>query len=93
MWTTFGPRFTGFSACVDLLQDTRFQEGPILGRLQERGEAFLKVLVDHQALSGGWAYYDFAPYAKNSDLGDEFHHGGGFARDLRCQEQTGLGDR
>ena len=62
----------GFSACVDLLQDKRFQVDPWVGRLEERGKEFLAVLVGHQALSGGWAYYDFAPYAKTPTWATSF---------------------
>ncbi|MFT7679875.1 MAG: hypothetical protein ACI8QC_003880 [Planctomycetota bacterium] len=52
----------GFTAIVDLLDDPRLARGPQAEMLEKRGKEFLEVLLSHQALSGGWAYYDFAPY-------------------------------
>ncbi len=62
VWTSL----YGFSAAIDLLGDPRFQEGGALQALREpllaRGREFLRVLVHHQAATGGWAYYDDPPF-------------------------------
>ena len=52
----------GFSAIVDLLGDARLARGPQTQALEKRGKEFLEVLLSHQALSGGWAYYDDPPF-------------------------------
>lgn len=52
----------GFSAIVDLLDDPRLASGPQAQALEKRGKEFLEVLLSHQALSGGWAYYDDPPF-------------------------------
>lgn len=62
----------GFNACVELLQDERFQGPGWKPRLELRGKEFLKVLVENQALSGGWAYYDMKPYAKTPTWATSF---------------------
>ncbi|MEM6570324.1 MAG: hypothetical protein AAF957_18080 [Planctomycetota bacterium] len=49
----------GFVASVELLSDPRFEGDE---RLLRRGREFLGVLERHQAVSGGWAYYDDPPF-------------------------------
>ena len=52
----------GFVACLELLEDPRFQVEPWDAMLDRRGREFLEILRRYQALSGGWAYYDSPPY-------------------------------
>ncbi|MBL4771513.1 MAG: hypothetical protein JKY61_10320 [Planctomycetes bacterium] len=52
----------GFSTCVELLQNKGFKEAQWQTLLTSRGQEFLAVLLKHQALSGGWAYYDEPPF-------------------------------
>lgn len=58
VWSTL----YGFVACVELLDDDRFQEGPQAEALEVRGKKFLRSLLAHQSDMGGWAYYDDPPY-------------------------------
>ncbi len=62
----------GLQACVELLLDERFQGPDWKPQLEARGKEFLAVLAGHQALSGGWAYYDFRPYAKTPTWATSF---------------------
>ena len=52
----------GFSTCVELLQNEGLQAEPWKTLLTTRGKEFLAILLKHQALSGGWAYYDDPPF-------------------------------
>lgn len=52
----------GYVACVELMGDARFRDEPWAGLLRGRAEDFLGELHRHQALSGGWAYYDDPPF-------------------------------
>jgi hypothetical protein len=52
----------GYVACVELMGDERLVGEPWEGMLRTRAVAFLGELRRHQALSGGWAYYDDPPY-------------------------------
>lgn len=52
----------GFSSIVDLLDDPRLARGAVGEALEKRGKEFLAVLLSHQAISGGWAYYDDPPF-------------------------------
>jgi hypothetical protein len=52
----------GFSTCVDLLQHKDMKGEEWLSILTDRGKEFLAVLLKHQSLSGGWAYYDDPPF-------------------------------
>lgn len=58
VWTSL----YGVVSTVELLQDPRFQEGELAALLRGRAEEFLRVLLKHQAASGGWAYYDDPPF-------------------------------
>ena len=49
----------GFVGTVELLGDPRFAEDEAL---RARALEFLAVLERHQAVSGGWAYYDDPPF-------------------------------
>lgn len=49
----------GFTSCIELLSDKRFAEHE---GLKTRANEFLGELRRHQALSGGWAYYDDPPF-------------------------------
>ena len=52
----------GFVACVELAGDERFAGGAWPALLRERGLAFHAILERYQADTGGWAYYDDAPF-------------------------------
>jgi len=52
----------GYVACVELMDDPRMAEAPFADMLRTRATEFLGELRRHQALSGGWAYYDDPPY-------------------------------
>lgn len=52
----------GFVATSELLSDSRLAGDEWQGLVRARCQAFLDVLVKHQALSGGWAYYDDPPF-------------------------------
>ncbi|MDE0905124.1 MAG: hypothetical protein OSB42_10890 [Planctomycetota bacterium] len=58
VWSTL----YGFVACMELLDDKRFQEGPTAEALTSRGKKFMDSLLAHQSDMGGWAYYDDPPY-------------------------------
>lgn len=58
VWSTL----YGFVACMELLDDERFGEGPQAEALEARGRKFLASLLAHQSDMGGWAYYDDPPY-------------------------------
>lgn len=62
----------GFTATVEMLQDPRFQEDPWQGRLKTRAEEFLGVLKQHQAATGGWAYYDDPPFSRQPTWATSF---------------------
>ena len=62
----------GFVACVELLDDPRLAEDPWRGKLERRGKAFFAVLERHQALSGGWAYYDDPPFMRTPTWATSF---------------------
>lgn len=58
VWSTL----YGFVACVELLDDERFEAGPQAVALEARGKKFMASLLAHQSEMGGWAYYDDPPY-------------------------------
>ncbi|HRV81761.1 MAG TPA: hypothetical protein P5218_10010 [Planctomycetota bacterium] len=62
----------GLSTCVELLQDPRFQGPEWAPKIEQRGKQFLAVLIQNQALDGGWAYYDGPPYAKTPTWSTSF---------------------
>ncbi|MCA9001309.1 MAG: hypothetical protein KDB61_05260 [Planctomycetes bacterium] len=53
----------GFSTCVEILVGDALPADEFQTILNRRGNEFLAVLLKHQALSGGWAYYDDPPFA------------------------------
>ncbi|MCP5024136.1 MAG: terpene cyclase/mutase family protein [bacterium] len=62
----------GFSTCVELLQLEAFQGKELQTLLDSRGREFLAVLLKHQALSGGWAYYDDPPFTRTPTWATSF---------------------
>lgn len=52
----------GFVSTSELLDDRRLAGEEWQELLRGRCQQFLDVLVKHQALSGGWAYYDDPPF-------------------------------
>ncbi|MDA1267168.1 MAG: hypothetical protein O2816_18970 [Planctomycetota bacterium] len=52
----------GYVGCVELLGDEQLQAEELQALLTKRAKEFLGELRRHQALSGGWAYYDDPPY-------------------------------
>ncbi|MCP3916984.1 MAG: hypothetical protein GY711_15655 [bacterium] len=62
----------GTVGCLELLTDSRFAERPWRDLLERRGKQFLELLLAHQALSGGWAYYDDPPWDRTPTWGTSF---------------------
>lgn len=52
----------GYVACIEVLSSGRLEGEPWSEMLLTRAGEFLGELRRHQALSGGWAYYDDPPY-------------------------------
>ncbi|MCB9935707.1 MAG: hypothetical protein H6840_08450 [Planctomycetes bacterium] len=59
-------------ALCQAMQDARFTE--LRPRLKKRAEHELRRLLDHQALDGGWGYYDFSQrtYRPSGDISTTF---------------------
>ena len=70
------PALYGFVAAVELVDDPRFTaDGPraeLRGRVEQRGAAFLEILLRNQAPDGGWAYYDRRPWSRRPTWGTSF---------------------
>lgn len=52
----------GAVSTVELLEDPRLQAEEWQRLLKGRAQEFVDVLIQHQAVSGGWAYYDDPPF-------------------------------
>lgn len=57
---------------VRAVQDSRFQDPMWKEPLERRGRALLDILVRNQIPTGGWGYYDFAPYSRRPTWGTSF---------------------
>jgi len=66
------PALYGFTACVQLADDPRFQAGELRGLIDARARAFLEILLRNQAPEGGWAYYDDPPFSRRPTWATSF---------------------
>lgn len=62
----------GTVACIELLDDPRFNANPWRRRLEDRGRKLLRLLIRNQVPAGGWAYYDDPPYSRRPKWGTSF---------------------